>query len=153
MTAGNDDTDNAEACTALPRADAVPIAPHILIAEDQPAIRDLLCWTLQLAGYRTAVCAGRHAALTWRDQAMPYADLPVLLLLDMSLFSTKESADFLRHVRAHWQDADGVQPQIIVLTTNTQMQEDLVPRERVLQKPFHIRDLIALIQQVIPVAS
>lgn len=153
MTAGNADTDNAEACPALPRADVVPIAPHILIAEDQPAIRELLCWVLQLAGYRTAVCADRHDALAWKDQAIPYTDLPVLLLLDMSLFSTNEAADFLRHMRARWQDADGVPPQIIVLTTSTQMQEDLVPRERVLQKPFHVRDLIALIQQVIPVAS
>ena len=30
-------------------------ALHIVIAEDQPTIQELLCWTLQLAGYRTTV--------------------------------------------------------------------------------------------------
>src|SRR5579859_8064566 len=100
MTAGNADIDNAGGGMILRRVDAVPAAPHILIAEDQPAIRDLLCWTLQLAGYRATVCGGRHAALTWRDQAMPSRDFPVVLLLDLSLLGATEVADFLRHLRA-----------------------------------------------------
>lgn len=153
MTAGNTDTDNASGRTILRRADAAPVAPHILIAEDQPAIQDLLCWTLQLAGYRPTVCAGRYAALTWRDQALPSGDIPVVLLLDLGLLCTNEGADFLRRVRARWQDADGVLPQIIVLTTSKQVQAELGMRECVLQKPFHVRDLISLIQQVILVAS
>ncbi len=153
MTAGNTDTDNAGGCTALPRADTVPVAPHILIAEDQPVIQDLLRWTLQLAGYRATVCGGRHAALTWKDKAMPSRDFPVVLLLDLSLLGTTEAADFLHHLRARWQDAGGVLLQIIVLTTSTQVQAELGMRERVLQKPFHIRELLVLIQQVIPVAS
>ncbi len=148
MTAGNADTDNAGGCRTPPRADAVPKAPHILIAEDQPVIQELLCWTLQLAGYRTTVCASRQAALTWRDKAVPYGNDPVVLLLDLSLLSTNEAADFLRHVRARWQDADGALPQIIVLTTSTQVQADLGLRERVLQKPFHVRDLIGVCPQL-----
>ena len=79
---------------------------------------------------------------------MASEDAPVALLLDVSLLCTKAVADFLRHVRAHWQDAD-VLPQIIVLTTNTQVQADLGQKERVLQKPFHVRDLITLIQQAL----
>lgn len=152
MTTGNADTDNAGGPSTLPRADAVPVAPHILIAEDQPAIQDLLCWTLQLAGYRPVVCTGRHAALTWRDKAMSPGDVPVLLLLDLSLLCTNEAADLLRHMRARWQEVGGVLPQIIVLTTSMQVQTDLAQRECVLQKPFHVRDLITLIQQVIPAA-
>jgi CheY-like chemotaxis protein len=131
----------------LTRVETVPTAPHILIAEDQPAIRELLRWALHLAGYRATVCAGRQAILTWRDQPMASEDASVLLL-DVSLLCTKAVADFLRHVRAHWQDAD-VLPQIIVLTTNTQVQADLGQKERVLQKPFHVRDLITLIQQAL----
>jgi len=124
-----------------------------LIAEDQPAIQDLLCWTLQLAGYRATVCGGRHAALTWRDQVKHSGDFPVALLLDLSLLSAKEATDFLCQVRALWQDADGVPPQVIALTTSAQVQKDLAPRERVLQKPFHVRDLLTLIQQVLPVTA
>lgn len=62
MTTGNP----CDACgpMAFPRADVTPAAPHVLIAEDQLAIQELLCWALQLAGYRTMAYAGRQAALT-----------------------------------------------------------------------------------------
>jgi DNA-binding response OmpR family regulator len=149
MTAGNADTDNAGGCAALPQADTVPATPHILIAEDQPVIQDLLRWTLQLAGYRATVCVGRHAALTWRDTAMPSGGSPIVLLLDLSLLGATEAADFLRHLRAGWRDVGGLLPQIIVLTTSTQVQAELGIRERVLQKPFHIRELLVLFQQAI----
>jgi DNA-binding response OmpR family regulator len=151
MTAGN--TDNACGHMTLPRAELLSAAPHILIAEEQPAIQDLLCWTLRLAGYRPMVCAGRQAALTWRDQAMPPGNDPVVLLLDLSLLSVTDAADFLRHLRARWQDTGGVVPQVIVLTTSKQVQTELGLRERVLQKPFHVRELLGLIRQVISPAS
>jgi DNA-binding response OmpR family regulator len=153
MTVWKTDADNAGGCTALPQADTVPVAPHILIAEDQPVIQELLRWTLQLAGYRATVCGGRHAALTWRDEALPSRDFPVVLLLDLSLLGATEAADFLRHLRADWRDVGGMLPQIIVLTTSTQVQAELGLRECVLQKPFHVQELLMLIQQVIPVAS
>ena len=41
-----------------------------------------------------------------------------------------------------------VLPRIIVLTTHPQAQAELGTRERVLLKPFHVRDLRASIQQV-----
>ena len=153
MTTGNAATDNIGRCTALPQADTLPVAPHILIAEDQPVIRDLLRRTLQLAGYRATVCGGRHAALAWRDQALPSGDSPLVLLLDLSLLCVAEATDFLRHLRADWRDVCGTLPQIIVLTMSMQVQAELGLRERVFQKPFHIRELLALIQQMIPDAS
>ena len=153
MTVWKTDADNAGVYTALPQADMVPVAPHILIAEDQPVIQELLLWMLQLAGYRATVCGGRHAALTWRDKVMPSGDSPRVLLLDLSLLCVAEAADLLRHLRADWRDVGGMLPQIIVLTTSTQVQAELGLRERVLQKPFHIRELLMLIQQVVPVAS
>src|SRR5260221_4398992 len=153
MTAVNVDTDNAGRCTELPRADTMPVAPHLLIAEDQPVIQELLRWTLQLAGYRTTMCDGRHAALTWKDKAMPSGDFPVVLLLDLSLLGATEAADFLRHLRIGWRDVGGMLPQIIVLTTSKQVQAELGVRERVLQKALHIPALFVLIQHAILVAS
>jgi DNA-binding response OmpR family regulator len=84
---------------------------------------------------------------------MTPGDDPVLLLLDLSLFCVTEAADFLCHLRARWQDAGSALPPVIVLTTSKQVQAELGPRERVLQKPFHVRELLALIRQAIPVAS
>ena len=137
---------------ALPQVNTLPAASPILIAEEQAAIQELLSTTLALAGYRTTVCAGRQAVLTWLDQITPCGDCPALLLLDLSLPDTHE-ANFLSHLRTRWHDACGVLPQIIVLTTSKQVQEDLAPEEHVVLKPFHVWDLIALIRRVIPFAS
>ena len=84
---------------------------------------------------------------------MPPGNDPVVLLLDLSLLSVTDAADFLRHLRTRWQDTGGVAPQVIVLTTSKQVQTELGLRERVLQKPFHVRELLDLIRQVIPPAS
>jgi CheY-like chemotaxis protein len=147
-----ENTGNSCGRTVLPGADAVPTAPYILIAEDHPAIQELLCRALQLAGYRTTACAGRQAALTWRDKAMAPGDCPALILLDLSIPCANDAAAFLYHLRARWHDACGVLPQIIVLTTYKEVHKDLTPMERVVLKPFHIRDLVALIQKVMPFA-
>ena len=134
---------------ALPQINTLPAAPPILIAEEQAAIQELLSTALALAGYRTTSCAGRQAALTWLDQLTPSGDCPPLLLLDLSLPGT-HAANFLSHLRTRWHDASGVLPHIIVLTTSKQVQKDLAAQERVVLKPFHIHELLALIQQVIP---
>jgi hypothetical protein len=44
-------------------------------------------------------------------------------------------------------------PRLIILTTQPQVQAALGARERVLLKPFHVHDLLALIQQAAPVGS
>ncbi len=80
-------------------------------------------------------------------------DEPVFLLLDLSLLDVADATDFLHHLRARWYEAGGVPPAVIVLTTSKQVQVALGTSERVLQKPFHVRELLALIQQVIPVTS
>ena len=135
------------------RAEAVPRTPLILIAEEQPAIRELLRWTLCLARYHTTICAGRQAALTWREQVVTPEEVPGVLLLDLSPFCASEAAAFLARVRTRWQVACPVLPQIIVLTTHPQVQVELGTREQVLLKPFHVRDLLALIEQAAAVAS
>jgi len=137
---------------ALPERDVLPSAPHVLVVEDHPAIQDLLRWTLELAGYRTTVCAGEQAAFTQVERAMQAGDCPAVLLLDLS-FPDTNATDFLRLLRIRWYNACGTFPQIIVLTTSKKVQEDLAPLERVMLKPFHIQDLLTLIQQVIPCAS
>lgn len=147
----DDNCDDAEKRTILLKAEPIPGTPHILIAEQQPALQEMLCWMLQLAGYRTTVCADRDATLTWREQALP-GDDPALILLDLSLLCATEVADFLSHLRTRWLDAGNVLPQIIVMTTNAQVKTALRQRERVLQKPFHVRNLLILIQQVLPAA-
>ena len=140
-------------CRTLPWADAVQIESLIVIAEEQPAIRELLRWILHLADYRATVCVDRQAALTWGEQSMAPGNMPVMLLLDVSLLGVQEEADFLRCVRARWQNVCGVLPQIIVLTTNARVPVVLEKKECVLQKPFHVLELLTVIQQAIHAAT
>jgi CheY-like chemotaxis protein len=84
---------------------------------------------------------------------MPSGCCPELILLDLSIPCTNDAADLLHQLRVRWHDACGVLPQIIVLATSKKVQEDLAAQEHVVLKPFHVRDLIALIQRVIPFTS
>lgn len=147
------DGNHTDGCTVSAREETAQMEPLILIAEEQPAIRELLCWMLHLAGYRAMVCIQREAALTWREQATTLEDLPVVFLVDLSSMCASEAADFSRSVRAGWQAVYPVLPRIIVLTTQPQAQAELGIRERVLLKPFHARDLLSLIRLMIPVTS
>lgn len=133
--------------------DTVQTEPLIMIAEEQPAIRELLRWMLHLAGYRKVVCVDRQAVLTWEEQTMIPAALSAILLLDLSSLCAYEVAEFLGCVRARWQVCFTVPPQIIVLTTHPNVQAPLGSKECVLLKPFHVRDLLALIRQAMGTIS
>ena len=151
MANGNEN--HAARDTTLPRAGDDPAAPLILIVEEQPAVQELLRWMLLLAGYRTRVYAEREALLTGREQALKPGDDPAVLLLDLSLRSAAEAAEYVSCVRANWQANCTVVPSIIILTTQPPVQAVLGTQERVLLKPFHVHDLLALIQQAALVAS
>lgn len=128
-------------------------APLVVIVEEQPAVRELLRLMLVLAGYRSRVYADREALLTPREQALQAGDDPAVLLLDLSLHSAAEAAEYVRRVRAHWQVSCSVMPAIVILTTQPQVQAALGSEEQVLLKPFHVHDLLAPIRQVAPVDS
>ena len=151
MTIG-DETHTARGAT-LSRAEDAQVAPLIEIVEEQPAVRELLRLMLVLAGYRSRVYAEREAILARREQTLQPGDDPALLLLDLSLHSAAEAQEYVRRVRAHWQEICTAVPSIIILTTQPQVQAALLPREQVLLKPFHVHDLLTLIQQTAPVCS
>ena len=71
-------------------------------------------------------------------------DPPALVLLDLDNPETNGAA-FLHHLRVEWSTA----PPIIVLTTSKEIHDELAG-ERVVQKPFHVRDLLAEIHKVLP---
>ena len=151
MTAGH--TGNAYEHVTYSEAESHSAATHILIVEEQPTIQELLCWVLHLAGYRSTVCASRQAALTWGELALTPGDNPVVLLLDLGLLDETEALDFLHLLRTRWRNAGGVPPPVIMLTTSKQVQRVLETREHVLQRPFHVQELLAHIRQVIPETS
>ena len=141
-------TTRERAVTAQPQT-----APLIVIVGEQPAVRELLRLMLGLAGYRSRVYAEREAILTQREQLLQPGDDLAVLLLDLSLHSAAEAQEYVRRVRTYWQESCTVVPSIIILTTQPQVQAALGSEEQVLLKPFHVHDLLALIQQTAPVGE
>jgi two-component system, chemotaxis family, chemotaxis protein CheY len=122
--------------------------PHILLVEENPLLQELLSQMLGLAGYRVTVYGGTQEALiAWIDsqQARLSEDAPTCLLLDLSFLYTNATG-FLHSIRTQWQQVTGVIPRIIVLATNRMVAVELAPQVRVILKPFHMRDLLALIR-------
>ena len=123
----------------------------ILIIEDNPAIADIICRTLEIAGYHTMACADRKAALTWINRALEEGYLPRLILLDVGI-SPSNGVDFLSVLRRRFSQAHRTPPAIILLTTSKAIQAEFSAVERVILKPFHVRDLMAEVQRVFPLS-
>ena len=153
MTAGKRKTDQAGGCTPPPQTEAVLVAPHILIAENQPAISEsalLDASAGRVSSYRLCRQAnppylGGQAYDRWRRPggAAPGSESP----------RRERGRRLLASPARPLAGCPWVLPQIIVLTTNPQVHTVLGPRERVLQKPFHVPELLALIRQMTPAAS
>ena len=113
----------------------------ILVVDERPDICDMLQQALTLAGYRVTAYAGGEG---WIDRAMQSDDPPALVLLDLSNPSRGATA-FLQDLRTGWQAA----PPILVMTTSRDIHDELAARERVVLKPFHIHDLLVVVQKII----
>jgi DNA-binding response OmpR family regulator len=119
----------------------------ILVIEENPAITDMIRYTLELAGYPVRACSGEKASLASIHHALEVDNLPALILLDVNILPTNIS-DFLSHLRAQLSEARCRLPAIILLTTSKIIHDRFMTTERVILKPFHISDLIAEVQKV-----
>ncbi len=120
----------------------------ILVIEDSPTITDMICCSLELAGYQAMACVSAKAALTWVNRALEVGDLPALILLDVSIPPTN-GTNSLSFLRTQLREAHCTPPAIILLTTSRAIRDEFAEVERVILKPFHVRDLIAEVQKVL----
>jgi CheY-like chemotaxis protein len=122
----------------------------ILVVEQNPAIQDMLCWALELAGYSPIAQTPEHLVDHWRNHQMLTNENIALLLLDVSFPWEQEGLEFLRTLRIHWAVHSSIALPIITLTTSEQMYQKLLEQgEQVEKKPFHISQLITRIQDMI----
>jgi len=116
-------------------------APVILVAEDEPPVRDMVALVLRTAGYRTVLCADGEeaiAALTREAQID-------LALLDLRM-PRLDGVHVIAAIRHHplWHDI-----RVVVMSAYS---DDLQARavleagaDRFLPKPFTVADLTAAI--------
>jgi DNA-binding response OmpR family regulator len=114
--------------------------PLILVVEENATCCELLCTALTLAGYRIMDVAD---GVTARRAIQQADDLPAVVILDLSV-SVHAAVD-LDDLRSAWQAS----PPVIVLTTSRSIYQQLIATEWVLLKPFHLRDLLRLVQEAL----
>ncbi len=121
--------------------------PVVLVVDDNPAIRDMVSWALELDGYEPAEAAEGQEALDWIDSAAREGRYPTVILLDLAMPGV-DGKTFLERLQAQW-DSPRQLPAIIVITAATNGPDARsLGVERVILKPFHVRDLLDLIRNL-----
>jgi DNA-binding response OmpR family regulator len=118
--------------------------PHVLVVDDEPTIREVLCAALADEGYR----------VTSHDTYFEDLDLvlrlaPNLVVLDIVMAGRRTGMDFLERLKA---DARTVRIPIAVCTAARHLTDEITARLTawdclIIPKPFDLDDLLAEISR------
>ena len=121
--------------------------PIVLVVDDNPAIRDMVSWALELDGYEPAEAAEGNEALAWMDNAAREGRYPNLILLDLSM-PIMDGGAFLKQLRVQWGTAHPL-PSIVVITAGINGPDAAtLGVDHVIVKPFHVRHLLDVIRKL-----
>lgn len=122
--------------------------PVVLVVDDNPAIRDMVSWALELDGYEPAEAAEGQEALDWIESALREGRYPSVILLDLAMPGMNGTA-FLEHLNQQWEIAHPL-PAIVVITAGIDGPDaEALGVQQVIVKPFHVRDLLDVVRQLI----
>jgi two-component system chemotaxis response regulator CheY len=124
--------------------------PVVLVVDDNPAIRDMVSWALELDGYEPAEAAEGQEALDWIDNAIHEGRYPVVILLDLAM-PGMDGNTFLERLRKQWKmfHTPHPLPAVVVITAGTEGPDAVsLGVEQVIVKPFHVRDLLDVVRQL-----
>ena len=119
--------------------------PVVLLVEDQPAIREMIAWALQLKGYQVACTTNGQEALDWMERARRSGEYPTAILLDLFM-PVMNGSRFLATLRTRWDEPTPIPP--VILLTVDKSNHDHLACDDVLTKPFHIHDLCESLKRV-----
>lgn len=122
-------------------------SPIVLIVDDNPAIRNVVAWSLQFGGFQPVEAANGLEAVKWMEQASSEQRYPSVILLDLAMPGMNGHA-FLDWLQSSWIGRYPT-PAIIVITAG-RLDESLAPPATVKQivtKPFHVRDLLEVVRK------
>ncbi len=114
------------------------MVPSVLVVDDDLTIREFVHMALEAEGYR--VYEAEHGAAAFEQIAQ---SAPQLILLDMKM-PVMDGAEFLT---LYCQT--GRQTPVVIFTASRQLQKPLVCENEVLAKPFHLDDLIRIVEKYV----
>lgn len=120
-------------------------SPIVLIIDDNPAIRNVISWSLKLSGYEPIEATNGYEAVTWMEQAARQQRYPAVILLDLAMPSMNGET-FLQWLQTMWPACHPI-PSIIIITAgyaDERMLNTYV--KQIVTKPFHMRDLLKAVR-------
>jgi len=120
--------------------------PIVLIVDDNPAIRNVVSWSLQLGGYEPAEAASGLEAVQYIEQAARQQRYPSVILLDLAM-PDMDGRSFIQWLQTTWPNSYPF-PAIIIITAGHADEKTLNGVvKQIVTKPFHVRDLLEVIRQ------
>ncbi len=121
--------------------------PVVLVVDDNPAIRDMVSWALELDGYEPAEAAEGQEALDWMYNAAREGRYPSVILLDLAMPGMDGHA-FLDRLYEQWAPVYPL-PSIVIITAKVGISDaKTMGVSQVVVKPFHVRDLLDIVRDV-----
>lgn len=121
--------------------------PVVLVVDDNPAIRDMVSWALELDGYEPAEAAEGQEALDWMFNAAREGRYPSVILLDLAMPGMDGNA-FLDRLHRQWATIYPL-PSVVVITAKAGVPDArTMGVSQVVTKPFHVRDLLDIIRDL-----
>ena len=120
----------------------------VLIVDDNPAIRDMVSWALELDGFEAAEVADGQEALAWMDNAAREGRYPAVILLDLSM-PRMDGHTFLQSLQVQLEKARPVPPIIIITASQNTPKQPPAHVNQVIIKPFHVRDLLDAVRDLV----
>ncbi len=122
--------------------------PVVLVVDDNPAIRDMVSWALELDGYEPAEAADGQEALDWMHNAAREGRYPSVILLDLAM-PGMDGDTFLERLHRQWEPVHPL-PSIVVITAKAGTPDaEAMGVSQVMVKPFHVRDLLDIVRNLI----
>jgi two-component system, chemotaxis family, chemotaxis protein CheY len=122
--------------------------PIVLIVDDNPAIRNVVAWSLQFGGFQPVEAANGLEAVNWMEQATSEQRYPSIILLDLAMPGMDGRA-FLEWLHSSWRGRYPM-PSVIIITAGHLDDKALIPMpavKQIITKPFHVRDLLEVIRK------
>ncbi|MDQ2713731.1 MAG: response regulator [Chloroflexota bacterium] len=120
--------------------------PIVLVVDDNPAIRDMVSWALELDGYEPVEAAEGQEALAWMDNAAREGRYPSVILLDLAM-PVMDGNAFLSNLRERAATIE-TPPAVVVITAMAGPETQALGVQQVIVKPFHVRDLLDVVRKL-----
>jgi len=130
-----------------PRHQSTRRLPIVLVIDDNPAIRDMVSWALELDGYESAQATNGLEALAWIDNAAREGRFPAVILLDLAM-PGMDGNTFLERLVAQWEQTRPIPPIVVITAAHDTPDIPTAYIKGVVLKPFHVRDLLDVVHNL-----